>query len=545
MKNYSEDGILRQQAEDLHKKKIHDEGPPSEELMLKLIHELEVHQIELELQNTELEMAKSAAQKAVEKYTELYDFAPSGYFTLSDRGKIVNLNLCGAQMLGKVRSKLINSNLGFFVSDDTRALFNNFLNAVFTNKVKETCEITLSTPGTPPMYVHLNGIFIEDEQLCFLTMIDLTEKKKIEQKLHEVKEKLNLALDNGKIGIWERDLETGRLTWDNGMEKMFGIEEGTFEGTYEAFEKCLVEEDIPHTREAIRRAEQEDAPYETIYRVKQPNGNIIHIKTKGLVIHDKSGKKASFSGVCFDITEMKKGVEETMFKLNEELLRSNKELEQFAYIASHDLQEPLRMVSNFVQLLGQRYKGKLDDDADLFIHYALDGATRMQGLIMDLLKYSRITTRGQIFQAVDLNKVMTIIINNLSIKIEEKNADVHCEELPIVIGDEGQLVQLLQNLVQNALIFCTANPIVHISVKEDPYHFTFSVKDNGIGIEPQYFNRVFLMFQQLRPKEESRGNGIGLALCKRIVERHGGKIWIESQLGEGATFYFTIPKTKH
>ena len=129
-------------------------------------------------------------------------------------------------------------------------------------------------------------------------MIDLTEKKKIEQKLHELKEKLNLALDNGKIGIWERDLETGRLTWDKWMERMFGIEEGTFEGTYEAFEKCLVEEDIPHTREAIRRAEQEDAPYETIYRVKLPNGTINHIKTKGLVIHDKLGGNASFSGVC-------------------------------------------------------------------------------------------------------------------------------------------------------------------------------------------------------------------------------------------------------
>jgi len=544
MKKYSENRILRDQAEGLHKKKIHEDGPPSEELMLKLIHELEVHQIELELQNAELEIAKSAAQKAVEKYTELYDFAPSGYFTLSTGGKIINLNLCGSQMLGKVRSKLINSNLGFFVSDDTRTLFNYFLKAVFLTKAKETCEVTLLTPGAPPMYVHLSGIFIEDEQQCFLTMIDLTEKKKIEQKLHEVKEKLNLALDNGKIGIWERDLETGRLTWDKWMERMFGIERGSFEGTYEAFEKCLVEEDIPHTREAIRRAEQEDAPYETIYRVKLPNGNINHIKTKGLVIYDKAGKKASFSGVCFDITEMKKGVEETLFNLNEELLRSNKELEQFAYVASHDLQEPLRMISNFIQLLGQRYKGKLDDDADQFIHYAVDGAARMQGLIMDLLKYSRITTRGQIFQAADFNTEMNIVINHLDVIIKEKNAIVHFEELPVVVGDEGQLVQLMQNLVHNALNFCIATPIVHIAVKENPYHFTFSVKDNGIGIEQQYFDRVFLMFQQLLPKEESRGNGIGLAICKRIVERHGGKIWIESQIGEGTTFYFTIPKAK-
>jgi len=328
------------------------------------------------------------------------------------------------------------------------------------------------------------------------------------------------------------------------MEKMFGYEEGTFEGTYEAFEKCLVEEDIPHTRVASIRAVEENVPFESVYRIKLPNGSVNYINAKGLVVRDKEGNALKLAGVCFDVTDMKKGAERILFKLNEELSRSNKELEQFAYVASHDLQEPLRMVSSFTQLLEKRYKDQLDEDARQFIHYAVDGAVRMQGLINDLLNYSRIGTRGQKFLPVDFNHVLGRTINNLTISIREKDALIHNDELPSVIGDEGQLVQLMQNLVGNALKFCKTTPKVHISAKEDSGHWLFAVKDNGIGIEKDYFDKIFLIFQRLVPKEEYSGTGIGLAICKRIVERHGGKIWVESQLGIGTTFYFTLIKNK-
>ena len=414
----------------------------------------------------------------------------------------------------------------------------------------ESIEILILTKDKEERIVLWNSanIYDSDNKTLISTIAqgnDITERKKTEQSLNEAKEKLDLALDNGNIGTFERNLITNKLIWDRRMERMFGFEEGTFEGTNEAFERCLVEEDIPHTREAFRKAVEEKIPYETVYRIKLPNGNINHVNAKGLVIRDENGKALKLAGVSFDVTDMKKGAERILFDLNEELHRSNKELEQFAYVASHDLQEPLRMVSSFTQLLQKRYKDKLDDDAHQFIKYAVDGAVRMQGLINDLLSFSRIGTRGQKFSEVDFNQVIGRTISNLSISIQEKNALIVNDELPSVYGDMSQLVQLMQNLIGNAIKFCDTNPRIKISSAEENNHYVFSVKDNGIGIEKNYFEKIFLIFQRLVSKEEYGGTGIGLAICKRIIERHGGKIWVESEAGEGSTFYFTLNKPKN
>jgi light-regulated signal transduction histidine kinase (bacteriophytochrome) len=247
------------------------------------------------------------------------------------------------------------------------------------------------------------------------------------------------------------------------------------------------------------------------------------------------------TGVCFDITKMKKRTEQTLLNLEEDLLRSNKELEQFAYVASHDLQEPLRMISSFTQLLSMRYKDKLDHEAQEFIMYAVDGASRMQALINDLLEYSRIGTRGKDLSVTDMHSILGQTLNNLSIKIKEKNALITNDELPAVYADGGQMVQLMQNLIGNAIKFCDTSPIIHISANVERDHFLFTVKDNGI-IESRYFERIFQIFQRLHAKDEYGGTGIGLAICRRIVERHGGKIWVESKPGEGTMFKFTILK---
>jgi len=376
----------------------------------------------------------------------------------------------------------------------------------------------------------------------FGTNTDISEIREAERRLKETQERLDLVLDNGHVGIWERDLRTDSLVFDKRMERMFGLEEGSFEGTYEAFEKCMVEEDIPHVREAVRKAVQGGKPIDPIYRVRLGNGNVNHINSKGFVIQKEGDKAIRLAGVCFDITDMQKGAERTLFKLNEELLRSNKELEQFAYVASHDLQEPLKTVSTFTQLLAARYKDKLDGHGNQFIHYTVEAASRMQILINDLLNYSRIGTKAKKLSEVDFNNVVNNAINNLRIRILDKNATVSYDTLPTMVGDESQMIQLFQNLVGNALKFCHTSPMVHISAKEEPDKFLFSVKDNGIGIEQEYAEKIFLIFQRLVPKGEYEGSGIGLAVCKRIVESHGGKIYFESKLGEGTTFYFTIPK---
>ncbi len=226
-----------------------------------------------------------------------------------------------------------------------------------------------------------------------------------------------------------------------------------------------------------------------------------------------------------------------------DLARSNADLEQFAYVASHDLQEPLRMIASYNQLLARRYKGKLGEDADEFIGYTVEGVTRMQRLINDLLAYSRVGTRDKEPVEVDLEKLLAPVLANLDHAVKEANAVITHDRLPTVIGDEGQLAQLLQNLVANAIKFHGDDaPRIHIGVKADGACWRIWVKDNGIGIDPQYFERIFVIFQRLHPREKYPGTGIGLAICKKIVERHGGKIWVESAAGGGSTVNFTIAR---
>lgn len=233
---------------------------------------------------------------------------------------------------------------------------------------------------------------------------------------------------------------------------------------------------------------------------------------------------------------------ERELKLNiEELGRSNTEFAQFANIASHDLQEPLRMVASYVQLIERNYKGRLGADADEFIGYAVEGAMRMKTLINDMIEYSRINMRPDIFEKVDCEKVLKGAMDDLRTKIENNKAIITHDTLPVLSADDKQLYIVFQHLIDNAIKFRNKGyPSIHISADKRKGEWLFSVKDNGIGIEPQYFESIFMIFKRLHTIKEYSGTGIGLALCKRIVERHGGKIWVESELGKGTTFYFSI-----
>lgn len=235
-------------------------------------------------------------------------------------------------------------------------------------------------------------------------------------------------------------------------------------------------------------------------------------------------------------------VESDLAKKVDELARSNADLEQFAYVASHDLQEPLRMVTAYTQLLGERYRGKLDENADKFIGYASEGAQRMQVLIHDLLAFSRVGRNGPASKSIDCNAVMQEVLQTLASTIRESGATVNYAELPAVWADRTQLAQLFQNLIGNAIKFRGSEPaVVAVQAEKSGQQWQFSVSDNGIGIAPEHAENIFVVFQRLHARTEYPGNGIGLAICKKIVEHYGGKIWMESQSGQGSTFKFTLP----
>jgi len=262
--------------------------------------------------------------------------------------------------------------------------------------------------------------------------------------------------------------------------------------------------------------------------------------------YDENGETNTVLSVSHDITELKR-TENQLKETITELERSNEELQSFAYITSHDLQEPLRNIASFAQLLQRRYKGKLDDDADEFLNFMVEGATRMKNMIQGLLEYSRIDKTDKGFKETNMNFKVEKAIENLQSIINESNAEITHDNLPAVVANPNQMIRIFQNLISNAIKFKKPQypPKIHISCKKKKDEYIFSVSDNGIGIEKQYIDRIFEVFKRLHTMDEYEGTGIGLAIVKRIIDHHGGKIWVESELGKGSTFYFTLPIPKN
>jgi PAS domain S-box-containing protein len=378
---------------------------------------------------------------------------------------------------------------------------------------------------------------------AFNLMLEQIEKQ--DRAIREHHERLNLALKASGVGTWNLDLGENRISLDEFANPLFGYPAASYDAAYDLFLTMIHRDDRQRVAQEMRDAAAAVDGYESSFRVRWPDGSLRDLSARGKVIPGVDAERTRMTGVIWDVTERKRA-EERLVRLLTELERSNKELELFAYVASHDLQEPLRMVSSYTQLLERRYSAKLDDDAREFIGYAVDGANRMQRLINDLLEFSRVSTRGKPLEPTDLAEVLGNVRANLSVAIEETGALVTNDFMPVVTADAGQLGQLLQNLVANGIKFRNGTrPHVHVRTVETPDHWEFSVSDNGIGIEQQYFDRIFVIFQRLHTKGDYPGTGIGLALCKRIVERHGGRIWVESKPNEGSTFSFTIPKRAH
>ncbi|MGZ7109513.1 MAG: ATP-binding protein [Methanobacterium sp.] len=293
-------------------------------------------------------------------------------------------------------------------------------------------------------------------------------------------------------------------------------------------------------KNAVEMTKKGVSSFEIVHETKEDKK--IPVEVNGHIINYQ-GRKVYLT-VSRDITDRKKA-EKKLQEAISELKRSNQELQQFAYIASHDLQEPLRTIASFTQLLERRYKSQLDSNADEFMDYIVEAASRMKAQIEGLLEYSRVITKGEEFELVDMNEVLNQNLRVLQISIEDADAEITYDELPILEGDALQLERVFQNLISNSIKFRKSDESLKIHISsynsEDGKEYVFSVQDNGIGMEEQYFERIFTIFQRLHTIGEYNGTGIGLSIVKRIIERHGGCIWFESELGVGSTFYFTIP----
>ncbi|NNF02711.1 MAG: PAS domain-containing protein [Bacteroidia bacterium] len=376
---------------------------------------------------------------------------------------------------------------------------------------------------------------------------DITHLKEAEADLHNVKQELEkityrfkISTMVAKVGIWDWDIKNNVLIWDKQMYAIYGITEDTFEGAFEAWHNAIHPDERDMVNDSVNSSLMDSSKdWHCEFRIILPDGSIRYIKASGYVEFDNKSKPSRMIGTNWDITKEKEMERE---KIRAKQLESqNKELEQFVYVASHDLQEPLHTISSYSEMLKLKCKGLLDAKSSRYFDYLIESSGRMNSLIKGLLDYSRLG-RNQSLEAVSCESLINEIKKDFAGVIAEKNVKLKIGNLPVIDGNKIELRQLFQNLISNAIKFKKKESLtISIKSKRERNYWLFSVEDDGIGIDPKHFNKIFMIFQRLHTKSEIDGTGIGLSLCKKIVESQDGDIWVRSKPNEGSTFYFTIP----
>jgi PAS domain S-box-containing protein len=487
------------------------------------------------------------------KFRGILESAPDAMVIADGQGRIVLINAETERLFGYGREELVGQLVDILVPERFRGKHpqhrDGYTAHPRTRTMGEGRDLWgLRKDSTEfPVEIGLSPLESAEGILVTAAIRDISVRKAAENHLAEMVRDLSIKhrlLDSIVEGttdlIYIRDLENRFTLANSSCAKIFGRTMTDVVGK-------SMRELLPNdSYDAVVQSDQEvvhTGATCTIEEVAEIDGiTRLFLTTKG-PYRDADLKIIGTIGISREITERKRA-EEHLVKTVAELKRSNDELGQFAYVASHDLQEPLRMVASYTQLLAKRYRGRLDPDADEFIAYAVDGCNRMQGLIHDLLAYSRAGTDGKALREISSEKALKEALANLRTTMEESNAVATHDALPAITTDATQLTLVFQNLIGNAIKYHGPEaPHVHVSAKKNGgKEWIFSVQDNGMGIDPQYFERIFILFQRLHARTEFKGTGIGLAICKKILERLGGRIWVESQPEKGSTFYFALPE---
>ncbi|MCX6921660.1 MAG: ATP-binding protein [Verrucomicrobia bacterium] len=605
----------------------------------KVVHDLQVHQVELEMQNEELRRTQISLEEARDRFADLYDFAPLALLTLAPGEEVLEANLAAASLLGLERRDLIHQKLSHYIPAEAQDGFSLYCRQVLQSETKQTGELTLKNATGALVTVRIEGVAAQDPRThkaqVRLSLMDISERKEAERRRDFTNALSALFAQKNSARTYLRAVVELIRQWSGAQALGIRLVNDRQEIPYEAWvgfepafielenrlalqgDKCCCVRAITKTAERSDPAvltpggsfhcddvhafieqlpPQEQAQYRgNCTKFGYASLAVVPIPCrKGILgaIHLADHRVGRFPPALIEVVEsitpmigeavrrfqteaelakhhghleelvrqrtseleganeqLRKEIasrvvaEEALLRTAKDLKRSNVDLEQFGYVASHDLQEPLRAVAGYVRLLEHRFPENLDAKARDYIAGAAEGATRMEQLITDLLTFSRLSTAGQPFVPTKLEAPLNTALRTLQFSIRTAHAKVSSDPLPTARADEGQMVQLFQNLIGNALKFRSERPPqIHIGARDEKGGWVVWVQDNGIGIGPQYFERIFLLFQRLHTRNTYPGTGIGLAICKKIVERHGGRIWVESQPGKGSTFYFSIPE---
>jgi PAS domain S-box-containing protein len=498
---------------------------------------------------SEISRDLSERKESGEKYRGLLEAAPDAMVVVNQGGEIVLLNVQAEKQFGYHRNELLGQRVKNIIPE-------GFAERLIADGTRTAAEALAQQMGTGieltgrrkdgsdfPIEIMLSPLESAEGVLVTAAIRDISVRKDAERHLAQMEGRYRGLLEAAPDAMVVVN-QAGEIVLLNVQaEKQFGYHRDELLGQKvknivpEGFAERLIADALRSAEDAL--AQQMGTGIELTGRRKNGSEFPIEIMLSPL----ESADGVLVTAAIRDISVRKRS-EQHLVKTVGELKRSNDELQQFAYVASHDLQEPLRMVASYTQLLAQRYKGRLDSDADEFIAYAVDGSTRMQGLVQDLLVYSRAGTNGKALHEISSENALKEALTNLRATIEESGAIVTHDSLPAITTDDRQLAQVFQNLVGNAIKYHSSEvPHIHVSAtKNGGKEWIFSVRDNGIGIDPQYFERIFVLFQRLHGPREFKGTGIGLAICKKMLERLGGRIWVESQPEKGSTFYFSLPE---